>query len=94
MTIGAGNKLFLDTNVLVYANVAETPLHLLALQTIENYYQAGVDLWISRQILREFLATVTRPQNYASPQPIATIVTRVQDFQQLFNMAWRKIALM
>lgn len=87
MTIGVGSTLFLDTNVLVYANVVETPLHSVALQAIATHYQAGADLWISRQIMREFIATLTRPQNYANPQPVSTIITRIQDFQQLFNVA-------
>lgn len=87
MTIGVGNKLFLDTNILVYANVVETPLHSLALRVIEAHHQAGDDLWVSRQILREFMATLTRPQNFAAPQPVSIIAARVQNFQQIFKVA-------
>ncbi len=57
---------FLDTNVLVYANVAESPFHPRALSAIETRYDSGIELWTSRQVLREFLATLTRPQSFAS----------------------------
>ncbi len=58
MTTGAADTVFLDTNILVYATIAEAPLHLNALRTIQTLEQAGTDLWISRQILREYLATL------------------------------------
>jgi len=48
-----GNVVFVDTNVLIYANVADAPLHSVALSAIVSRYAAGVDIWISRQILLE-----------------------------------------
>lgn len=58
---GDANSVFLDTNILVYANVSESVFHQPALQAIQNLYDTGVELWISRQVLREFLTTLTRP---------------------------------
>lgn len=57
MTNAGDNRVFLDTNVnvLVYANAAAAPLHHQALSSIQGYYDAGVELWISRQVLGEFL---------------------------------------
>ena len=57
----AAAAIFLDTNILVYANVATAPLYSAAQQVIQSYAYAGADVWISRQILREYLATLTRP---------------------------------
>ena len=42
MVIGVANSVFLDTNILVYANVSESPFHQTALQAIENLYDAGI----------------------------------------------------
>lgn len=42
MVIGVTNSVFLDTNILVYANVSESPFHQAALQAIENLYDAGI----------------------------------------------------
>ena len=86
MTNGEGDRVFLDTNILVYANAAEAPLHQLALSAIEARYEAGVELWISRQILREYLVTFSRPQRFMNPQPISTVVERIRYFQNRFRV--------
>src|SRR2546425_8763861 len=84
---GAGEKVFLDTNVLVFANAAEAPLHQVALRAIETRYEAGVELWTSRQVLREYLVTFSRPQRFMNPRPIATVIERVRFFQRRFQVA-------
>ena len=56
MMTGAVNQIFVDTNILIYANVAGAPLHPPALAAIQQYQQAGAELWLSRQVLREYLA--------------------------------------
>jgi predicted nucleic acid-binding protein len=54
--------LFVDTNVLVYANVSEAPQHEAALTAIEQAREDERTLWVSRQVLREYFVIVTRPQ--------------------------------
>ncbi len=56
MATTAASPMFLDTNVLVYAGVTSAPLHAAALHPIQGREQAGVTLWISRQVIREYLA--------------------------------------
>jgi predicted nucleic acid-binding protein len=87
MVIGVANSIFLDTNILVYANVSESPFHQAALEKIQNLYDSGIDLWISRQVLREFLMTLTRPQAFVNPQPVAILVERIRFFQTQFQVA-------
>lgn len=87
MMNGAGSALFVDTNVLVHANVAVSPLYSLAQQAIQHYDQAGSQLWISRQVLREYLAALTRPQAYTNPIPIASLVADVRRFEAEFQVA-------
>ena len=52
---------FVDTNALVYADQAHSAFHLPARAALGRLEQEGAELWISRQVLREYLATVTRP---------------------------------
>ena len=78
MTTGAGEPIFLDTNALVHARERRSPLHHVALQAIQDQYAAGAALWISRQILREYLAVLTRPQLWGNPQPIADLIPEVR----------------
>ena len=54
--------MFVDTNVLVYARFPGSQYHDVARAGLERALQDGDALSISRQILREYLSTVTRPQ--------------------------------
>ena len=54
--------MFIDTNFLVNASILEAPDHEDARERLERAFQDPEPLRISRQIIREFLAVVTRPQ--------------------------------
>ncbi|RRR69897.1 MAG: hypothetical protein EI684_14410 [Candidatus Viridilinea halotolerans] len=58
MTEAAPERLFIDTNILVYVSWPAAPLHQQARATLAAYVEAGTLLVISRQVLREFLATL------------------------------------
>jgi predicted nucleic acid-binding protein len=47
MAMMDAEPIFLDTNILVFANVAEAPLHELAHTAVETIYNTGTELWIS-----------------------------------------------
>jgi predicted nucleic acid-binding protein len=87
MASGDAEAWFVDTNVLVYANVAQAPLHTVALTRLQEVARTGVPLWISRQVLREYLAVVTRPQRWSAPQPLVRALARVRYFQRRFQVA-------
>ena len=54
--------MFVDTNVLIKARFLEAPDHEAARAGLENALDTSEPLRISRQVLREYLAVVTRPQ--------------------------------
>ncbi|MEH2170888.1 MAG: hypothetical protein V7K41_30405 [Nostoc sp.] len=87
MVIGDANSVFLDTNILVYASQIQSPFHQAAIEAIQGFYDAGVDLWISRQVLREYLATLTRPQQFTNPLPIAIVIQDLRYFYNRFRVA-------
>jgi len=58
---------FIDTNALVYADQAHSAFHRSARAALGRLEQEGAELWISRQVLREYLATVTRPGSASMP---------------------------
>jgi predicted nucleic acid-binding protein len=78
---------FLDTNVLVFASIDQAPRHAVALSAIQVREQAGVDLWISRQVLREYLAVLSRPQTFTPPLPVSVLVNQVRAFESRFHVA-------
>ncbi|MFP4394220.1 MAG: type II toxin-antitoxin system VapC family toxin [Anaerolineales bacterium] len=78
------NAIFIDTNVLVYASVDAAPLHNVALQTLAEYEAQLMPLWISRQILREYLATLARPSVNI---PLAQLTAAVRAFETRYRVA-------
>lgn len=57
--------MFVDTNVLIYARFPGTPYHDAARKSLNRAIQDDEPVRISRQILREYLSSVTRPQTWS-----------------------------
>lgn len=87
MVTTVASPYFVDTNVLIYATVGAAPLHQEARAALDEARRTDHDLWISRQVLREYIATVTRPQSYMRPLPIAAVQAAVVRFQADFLIA-------
>jgi predicted nucleic acid-binding protein len=87
MNNGARNAVFLDTNVLIYARATRSPFHQAAREALQGLYDAEVELWISRQVLREYLAALTRPQQFTNPLPMANLSEDIRLFQTPFRIA-------
>jgi predicted nucleic acid-binding protein len=85
--VAAPDPVFVDTNILVYAAITSSPFYAEAFGQLDAFRQAGVELWISRQILREYLATLSRPQPYTPPLPATTLMADVIRFQSRFRIA-------
>lgn len=68
-------KVFIDTNVLLRANIASAPFHNEALEIINQLWDSETDLWISR------------PQIFMQPLSSVQLVQRIADFQTLFHVA-------
>jgi predicted nucleic acid-binding protein len=56
--------MFVDTNILVKSRIQEAPDHDAARTALDRAFRDAEPLRISRQILREYLAVVTRPQTW------------------------------
>ena len=77
--------MFLDTNVLVVARATNAPGHDAALDLLAQARRTE-PLRISRQVLREYLAVVTRPQTWASPLPMPDALLDVRRFASAFEV--------
>ncbi|HEX9988320.1 MAG TPA: type II toxin-antitoxin system VapC family toxin [Chloroflexia bacterium] len=90
MAMMEGRSVFLDTNVLVYATIHQSILHQEAQAAISDYKRKNVETWISRQVIREYLATLTRSNTFTSlgnPIPVATLAAEVQLFGNQYRIA-------
>ncbi len=54
--------MFIDTNVLVNSRFVEAPHHSPARAELERVLRSSEPMRISRQVVREYLSVVTRPQ--------------------------------
>lgn len=57
--------MFIDTNILVSARIPAAPDHERAAASLDRAKEYGEGMAVSRQIMREFLSVVTRPQIWA-----------------------------
>ena len=83
MTV-AVKPVFLDTNILVYASIDTSPFHTAARDALTQLESAETPLWISRQVMREYLATLVRP---SIPLPVAELVGAVRSFELRYHVA-------
>src|SRR3954469_4100550 len=78
---------FVDTNVLVYAASSGAPLHQRASEELRRRSDSGQELWLSRQVLREYLATLSRPQTFTRAKPARELVGDARYFLSHFQLA-------
>jgi predicted nucleic acid-binding protein len=83
----AADPVFVDTNVLVYATRPSAAQHASARAALTRLEDEGSSLWVSTQVLREYLAAVTRPQATAPGLPMATAIIDVRRFRATFDVA-------
>jgi predicted nucleic acid-binding protein len=77
---------FVDTNVLVYATQATSPHRDGARDGLRRFSASEGRLRLSRQILREYLSVVTRPQLFLNPVPMAEALADVAGFATDFEL--------
>lgn len=80
-------KAFVDTGVLLRAIHTTIPLHREADALIKRVQKQGYELWISRQVIREYLVQVTRPQAYQDLVPLDEVLAHLRTMQSLFQVA-------
>ena len=82
-----GGKAFVDTNILLRTYHDTLDHHTDAKALVYSFADAGVDLWISRQVIREYLVQATHPRTLAGPEPLDQTLKRVASLQDGFMVA-------
>ncbi len=78
--------MFVDTNVFVRAHMVGAPDHNIAIAGLERAIEDSEPARISRQIVREYLAVVTRPQSWSDSMPMSDALDNVQWMMDRFHM--------
>src|SRR5580692_9912856 len=87
MTRSGTDRVFIDTNIALYAHLSRSPLHAAARGRLEELENAGVELWISRQTIREFLQATTTPGMLTGAVPIPALLADVRHMLDRFRIA-------
>ncbi len=72
--------MFVDTNILVYATRRASSFHVASRKALAEAWRTEPSLCLSRQVIREYLAVVTRPQPGIVPFTMAKAIKRVELF--------------
>lgn len=80
-------RIFLDTNILISAIVPDSPRYFHARGVLQRLERSISELWISRQVLREFLSALTRPQVFVKQFPLSALLTAANEYEQVFVVA-------
>lgn len=78
--------MFVDTNVLIYARFVMADQHESAALSLEHARASAETLWISRQVLREYLSAVTRTQPWGIALPMADALADAERLRDSFEL--------
>ena len=78
--------MFIDTNVLIYARILEAPDHHIAREGLNRALRENEPIRISRQVAREYLAVMTRPQTWDNPLTREEVLQDVNRFLMSFEV--------
>ena len=78
--------MFVDTNVLVAVRFVTAPDHAAARASLNRAGDSTETLRISRQVVREYLAVVTRPQSWSEPLAMADALEDVTRLTSSFEV--------
>lgn len=75
-------KVFCDTNIILRAYHDVFPQHFSVKAIFDRLLADDTDLWISRQVIREYLVQVTHPRTFAMPLTSSQAVEQVGNILQ------------
>lgn len=79
------DKIFIDTNILVYLSNEESLFHEVALERFKHVVEK-YDIWISRQVLREYAVVMSRQEFYEKTLTSRDIVDDIVKWENSFKV--------
>lgn len=80
-------SVFIDTNILVYANNALSPFCDASRRKLNELALSYNNLWLSRQVLREFVVVVSREMLVAKQLNFEKLERAIRQFESDFLIA-------
>lgn len=83
----ADKKIFIDTNILIYAKSETSKFHEATIQKLDQLFEADYEFWISRQVIREYLVCITREESLKDIISAKSIQNDIWEFEKNFQIA-------
>ena len=83
----AAKTAFIDTNLLVYAVSSDSPFYLSARKILEQKLKDEYELWISRQVIREYLVVMSRSEILLQRQSMEDVIRDFKKVIKSFSIA-------
>ena len=80
-------RVFVDTNILASALLPESPRYFHARGILRRLAEADAEVWISRQVIREYLATMTRYEPLWNDVTRATLIDSGRTLERHYFVA-------
>lgn len=80
-------KAFVDTNILLRAMIPRMDRHTEAEALIQRMWDSDIELWISRQVIREYLVQATHPNNFKPALTIEQVMRQMDTITTVFRVA-------
>lgn len=81
------DAIFIDTNILVADACEAAPSHEKCSSLMDRLHASRAPLFISRQVLREVAATLTRPQPWGPAIPPEMLAADLSRYLKLYRVA-------
>lgn len=81
-------SIFVDTNVITRTTVRTAPSHIETRQYIATLLRRRDQLYISQQVIREYLTNATRAQTYSDAIPMADALREVERLRESFTVLY------
>lgn len=87
MVMMEDKKVFLDTNILVYSSLINSPFQQIAKDKILEFVTNDYEIWISQQVIREYLSVITKILIAEPNFNLDDIIISVEKFSNQFFIA-------
>lgn len=81
------DKAFVDTNILLRAMIPQMAHHQEAEALIQKMWSEEIELWISRQVIREYLVQATHPNSFTPPLTVEQVMKQMEIIETLFRIS-------
>lgn len=80
-------KAFVDTNIMLRAFHQDFAEHQKVRALFDRVIDEGYELWISRQVIREYIAQATNPRTFKSVLSIGSVEEQLKAIQRVCSVA-------